>query len=387
MILLIGTETAPGASISVLTETVQGCPFNASRTGTVETIKSKTPSGANTATSVRVAIWTDVAGAPGESLGEATLTRSFGESETWEATGLSVKVTEGTGYFLMMSAQGGTLRLLTTASGTASVKAETPGKVKAISEVTKWKAETKGPMLLAGLGTEASGKTYSGALAAATGASVAANGLMIAVARLAPASGAVVVAKATTTTAGALTVRSGAIVTAGTASKTVSGHLSVNSGVVVSARGHMVAVGPLHPERAGGTGAIVGLRGSLVTAGAVTVRSGAIVVPSGRLVAVGRLSTVTGASPAFPSRMLTAGRVAVVAGATVTLRTARTYTGSVSTVTGATVTLRSALPASGVFATGGTEASTATAGGAAGVAGVAVAGGTVAGMASTGGAK
>jgi len=167
-----GTGSTAGTSIAI--EKAEAFKFVAVKTGTVETIKFRTGSGVQAATSVVAAIAPDVAGKPGTVVlgDEATLTVTVSTNTTYEVTGLSAAVTSGSTYWLMLLPLGGVIRIRThkvgEAGSTASVISSTPTRVKKATEVITWGAEELlGPLFLAGVGPESGGtkvQAVSGAL-------------------------------------------------------------------------------------------------------------------------------------------------------------------------------------------------------------------------------
>lgn len=175
MALLVGSEvegTTGVAGNSIFVEKPEAFRFVAAKTGTVETIKFRTGSGAQAATSVQVAIAanTGVAeGMPGTILGEGTFGSTPGSSATIEVSGFSVAVTSGTVYWLILLPIGGVIKIRThkaeEAGASPSRVNSLPAKVKKASEVTVWELEAKnGPVFVAGVGPEggSEAKTASG---------------------------------------------------------------------------------------------------------------------------------------------------------------------------------------------------------------------------------
>lgn len=168
-LLMAGSEVeASGVSEGMTSERPRAFRYEALHTGTVDAIRFKTPSGANsTATSVRVGIFTsEGAGAtnkPGAFVAgsEGLYSGSLTKETLCEVTGLSAAVTSGTLYWIVLLGLGGSLRIKATEAVAEELRARQAAKVTEVKSATGWEpvGTSGGPIFLSATGTEASSGT------------------------------------------------------------------------------------------------------------------------------------------------------------------------------------------------------------------------------------
>lgn len=158
MTLLLGSETEGTVEVAIANEHVGDYVFTALHTGTVESIRFKAAKkGTNTSTVFGIFSVNELSTprVPVTLLGSATHTGNIAENEVVEVTGLSISVTEGKEYALVVLTLGGALKLKHGLTGTAGENAK-PTKVTSLGEVTEWSNTIGvGTAFFAALGTEA----------------------------------------------------------------------------------------------------------------------------------------------------------------------------------------------------------------------------------------
>lgn len=156
MALLVGQQTAGGGVLKAFaSEKAEAWKFTAAHTGTVEEIEIVVGTGESTATSVKVAVMTNSAGVPGTIIGSEVLkSEKPAESAAYKVPGLSSAVTESTEYWLVCLPLGGNIRVK---EGVTTGFSKSTGAVSEISKAAWTASENKGPVGIAGVGTESGG--------------------------------------------------------------------------------------------------------------------------------------------------------------------------------------------------------------------------------------
>lgn len=157
MALLVGDEsTAYTQSVTIASEKPFACRFVALATGTLESLEYRA-AGTQNATSIRLGIFSTSAGdtEPFEVLAQGTVVGKPANPEWVKVTGLSLAVTAGTSYWLVVLPEGGsTITKTSVASGGTATRLGSnaiPGELKA----TSWGVNKEsGPMMFAGKGSE-----------------------------------------------------------------------------------------------------------------------------------------------------------------------------------------------------------------------------------------
>ena len=160
--LLLGNATS---TYSVADQTTVGreeaFQFTAAITGKIEELRFRTNATANTGiTSVVLGVFADSSGKPGAVLGQITAT---GEpaTNTWvKATGLSVNVTSGTKYWLVVLPRGTSGKQLhynaaASSGGTGNVES-VAGGLSALTEESSWETYNQGPVGFQAIGIKIS---------------------------------------------------------------------------------------------------------------------------------------------------------------------------------------------------------------------------------------
>jgi hypothetical protein len=156
--LLVGDEsTTYTNSVTISSEKPLAGKFTALATGTLETLEYRAV-GTQNATSIRLGIFSASGGEtnePFEVLAQGTVVGKPANPEWVKVTGLSLAVTAGTVYWLVVLPEGGSsITKTAAASGGTSVRLGAnaiPGELKA----TTWGVDkATGPMMFAGKGTE-----------------------------------------------------------------------------------------------------------------------------------------------------------------------------------------------------------------------------------------
>ncbi|MCW3068869.1 MAG: lysyl oxidase-like protein [Solirubrobacterales bacterium] len=147
--------------------------FTAKSTGTVEELQFRTNGVANTGvTGVKLGIFADSAGKPGEVLGQATASGTPATGSWIKATGLSIAVASGTKYWLVALPLGtGKLHFnAAVGSGGAGNVESTAGGLSALTPEASWETYNQGPV-----GFQALGRITGAATRLATSASMRAS--------------------------------------------------------------------------------------------------------------------------------------------------------------------------------------------------------------------